>query len=244
MRSFLLLFCSSLICLFAHSQWTTTGTTIYNSNTGNVGIGTSTPGAKLEVAGPALLMTGTNKFYFYEVTNVDRALAGIRVNAGNPVFNAKDNGVLYLNRDVNADTYIESAPDGINNIEIATFKKNGNVGIGTLNPQAKLAVNGDIVAKQMTVTLSGWSDYVFYDDYRLPSLASVAKYIHFNKHLPDVPSATEVETKGVDLGASQAILLKKIEELTLYMIQQKKELDAQRKKIARLERMMASGTKK
>jgi len=213
------------------AQWTTSGSNVYTTNTVNVGIGTTTPQARLEVSGPALLMSGGSQFYFKEVTDVDRTKAGIRVNTGNPVLNAKNNGTLYLNRDVNSDTWIESAPDGVNNIEIAIFKANGNVGIGTTTPQAKLAVNGDVVAKKITVTQTGWPDYVFSRHYKLRSLAQVGQYIQQYQHLPDVPSADSVAKNGLDLGSGQAALLKKIEELTLYALEQQKLLEGQRERL-------------
>jgi predicted DNA-binding protein (UPF0251 family) len=101
---------------------------------------------------------------------------------------------------------------------------NGNIGMGAgPDDMHKLLVNGTIKAKEVKVTLSGWSDYVFDDEYRLKSLQEVEKYIQDNKHLPDVPSALEVEKEGVNIGEMEAILLKKIEELTLYMIELKKE---------------------
>ncbi len=100
---------------------------------------------------------------------------------------------------------------------------NGNVGIGLANPTNTLAVNGDIRAREIVVTLDGWPDYVFAPDYRLRPLDEVQAFIARHGHLPDIPSANEIAQGGVNLGASQAQLLRKIEELTLYMLQLKQE---------------------
>jgi hypothetical protein len=94
----------------------------------------------------------------------------------------------------------------------------GNVGIGTTNPQYSLSVNGTVQAKEVIVN-TGWADYVFYPVYRLKPLTELAAYIRKNRHLPDIPSETEVKQRGVSLGDMQAKLLAKIEQLTLYMIQ-------------------------
>ena len=99
----------------------------------------------------------------------------------------------------------------------------GNVGIGTTSPQSALAVNGTITSKVMITTQTGWADFVFKNDYNLPSLTDVENYIKVNGHLPAVPSETEILTNGNNLGQTDAILLQKIEELTLYMIELKKE---------------------
>jgi hypothetical protein len=97
----------------------------------------------------------------------------------------------------------------------------GNVGIGTTTPDAKLTVKGDIHTQEIKVDLSGAlvPDYVFEEDYPLPSLAETEIYIKANKHLPEVPSAKEMEENGIDLKRMNLLLLKKIEELTLYLIQ-------------------------
>ena len=100
----------------------------------------------------------------------------------------------------------------------------GNVGIGTNNPDAKLAVNGKIHTKEVKVDLTGWSDFVFYDNYKLPTLKEVENHIKENGHLKDIPSAKEVEKNGIYLGEMNSKLLQKIEELTLYTIQQEKEI--------------------
>ena len=99
---------------------------------------------------------------------------------------------------------------------------NGNIGIGTNNPLAKLSVDGNICAKEVRVSLSGspcWPDYVFAQDYDLMKISDLRSYVQQHRHLPGVPSAAEVEENGVELGATTEILLQKIEEMTLYILQ-------------------------
>jgi hypothetical protein len=116
-----------------------------------------------------------------------------------------------------------------------TLFNNGNVGVGTDAPSEKLSVNGNVRAKKVIVTQNGWSDYVFNDDYKLKPLSEVEVFIKRNKHLPDIPSAKEVEEKGISVGDNQALLLKKIEELTLYVIELKKENQQHSQRIQKLE---------
>ncbi|SHK79022.1 hypothetical protein SAMN05444266_101151 [Chitinophaga jiangningensis] len=111
---------------------------------------------------------------------------------------------------------------------------NGNVGIGTLSPAEKLSVNGTVLAKKVKVTATGWPDYVFAQNYALPSLQEVEKYIGEHQHLPGVPSAAEVEREKVDLGAMNEILLRKIEELTLYLIEERKEREVLKAEVEKL----------
>lgn len=112
---------------------------------------------------------------------------------------------------------------------------NGNVGIGTLNPTAKLSVNGKIHTKEVRVdlNLSDWADFVFKENYNLPTLKEVENHIKEKGHLKDIPSAKEVQKKGIYLGYMNAKLLQKIEELTLYTIEQEKKIIALEKENAK-----------
>lgn len=102
----------------------------------------------------------------------------------------------------------------------------GIVRIGTSSNRATLNVNGEVITRKVKVTQNNWPDYVFESNYQLPSLYEIEQFIQKNKHLPEIPSATAIENNGLDIGETQALLLKKIEELTLYTIQQQKQIDA------------------
>jgi hypothetical protein len=120
----------------------------------------------------------------------------------------------------------------------------GTVQIGTITtfPAGfKLAIAGNMIAEQVKVkkSVSGaWPDFVFANEYKLPTLNSIEQYVNENKHLPEIPSAREVEKDGQDLGEMNRLLLKKVEELTLYMIEQNKKLENQQKEINVLKEKM------
>ena len=102
----------------------------------------------------------------------------------------------------------------------------GNVGIGTTDPKGyKLAVAGKVRATEVKVEALPWPDYVFESKYKLSSLPDLDKFIKLNKHLPEIPSAAQVEKEGINLGEMNAKLLKKIEELTLHLIEQDKKFE-------------------
>lgn len=107
----------------------------------------------------------------------------------------------------------------------------GNVGIGTTNPDSKLTVAGDIHAQELKLDLNGSvaPDYVFKENYNLKSLEEVEAFINNKGHLPNIPSGKEMEEQGINLKDLNLKLLEKIEELTLYAIQQEYKISYQQK---------------
>ncbi len=167
---------------------------------GSVGIGTASPKGKLHIAAPdestssAISIRQSNSDVYGFDIGLDQSL----------------NGNMFFYR-VYADTRHQV-------MEID--RNNGNIGIGTSPASThKLAVEGSIGAREIKVQAPpGWPDYVFSPDYELPTLEETKTYIEENQHLPEIPSAAEMETNGVAVGEMNMLLLKKIEELTLYVI--------------------------
>ncbi|MFS4454734.1 hypothetical protein [Maribacter sp. 2304DJ31-5] len=128
--------------------------------------------------------------------------------------------------------------NGIANPSV-TINNNGNMAVGTSGTGShKLAVGGSIGAREIKVEVGTWSDYVFFSDYDLPTLEEVEKHIKEKGHLINIPSTKEVEANGIRLGEMNRLLLEKIEELTLYVIELKKQNDQQQIEIQRMNQLI------
>jgi hypothetical protein len=123
-----------------------------------------------------------------------------------------------------------------NNVERVSILSDGTVGIGTKATQGyKLAVNGSAIFTKVRIrAYTGWPDYVFKKDYHLPGLDSLEKYIRVHQHLPGVTPATTVKEEGIDIADDHAVLLKKVEELTLYLIKEHKQIEELAKEVKQL----------
>jgi len=161
--------------------------------------------------------TLTSKSFLSPQDNIDYSQF-IRNNSGG--------AVVYLNQVSTGPIFRASSGTATPNSAVKfTIENNGGVGIGTVNLEDyMLAVNGKIRAKEIKVE-TGWADFVFDNNYNLRKIEEVEKFISDYKHLPDIPSAKEVEENGINLGEMDAKLLQKIEELTLYMIEQNKRIE-------------------
>jgi hypothetical protein len=213
---------------------------------GNIGVGTNAPEGKLHVKGCAyfgnqnedaahrIALGGsggdygsigygylyTNSSLSYKYSVIDYA-SQLRFDQGGFTFNTAASG--------------SSIGSPVTFTSAMVIKNNGNVGIGS-NPDHKLDVKGTVHAEEVLVDLNvPGPDYVFEPDYNLLSLKETEGYININKHLPEVPSAKEMEADGIKLKEMNLLLLKKVEELTLHLIQMEKTVQEQNERIQTLE---------
>ncbi len=132
-----------------------------------------------------------------------------------------------------------TAGDTVSWSKLFTIQDSGNVGVGVDSPANKFEVKGKIRAEEVVVE-SNWADFVFEENYELMPLEEVADFISEEKRLPGVPTAEDVQTQGASVGETQAMLLQKVEELTLYLIQQEAENAKLMKRIETLETLINS----
>jgi len=197
--------------------------------TGNVGIGVTNPLTKLDI-GTTQPLEGfrithnTDGFVTLRSTSLSQG-------AYNNITQSGDAGIVYGSNTagIGAGNFGFVITPWANAESGMRIDKDGNVGIATSNTLGyRLAVNGNAVFVKVVVKQKqNWPDYVFHNNYSLRPLSEMEQYIQQNHHLPEVPSAKEVGKNGLDLGDNQAALLKKIEELTLYAIEQNKKLEQQ-----------------
>jgi hypothetical protein len=228
---------------FSYAQWTN-GADIYNTNTGSVTIGASTSAAINASAAlfPSItpkftVVTGQGPTAYTDLVTlrhpgadsdaVQRQIGfALKLSSEGTSGESDKMGGMILESS-NRYGNIPSFSLVTANARRLTIDYYGNVGVNTINTKGyKLAVNGSAIATSMTVKLNpNWPDYVFNKDYQLLSLAEVKTYIDQNQHLPEMPSEQEIAKWGLNLGEMNRLLVKKVEELTLYLIEQNKRIE-------------------
>jgi len=212
------------------------GTVTFLAN-GNVGIGTTSPGTKLHVA-------GSNDMFKLENTDGTTAnqytqMELVAGTAHNYIWTNNQNSPGFFGGSGALNLYTGSASpiafftNGSSTPQMV-MASGGNVGIGTTTPDQLLSVAGTIHSKQVKVDLIGWPDYVFKPKYHLPSLLEIKTYVDKNHHLPGIPSEQDVAKNGINLGEMNKLLVKKVEELTLYQIEQDARIAALEKALSKL----------
>ncbi|WP_442589901.1 hypothetical protein ACSBL2_01440 [Pedobacter sp. AW31-3R] len=206
-------------------SWGNIAQNYFTINKGKVGVGTASPSQKLDVAG---------NLYLRNMTNETGAGSSISLSSydlthlGPKIYSYLDmaSGTASRSRLI-----LSSYANGYQNELVLN---GGNVGIGTMTPGEKLSVNGAIRSHMVTVETKNWPDYVFEKDYKKRSLSEVEQFVAKHKHLPDMPSAKDITAHGQNLGEVNKLLVKKVEELTLYLIELNKQLLKQQQLIEHL----------
>lgn len=215
--------------------------------TGRVGIGTSNPSTSLHVIGNTII-TGITQIDGGANIGGNSGIDGdLTLDAVNPTIQLQnsnvDKGFVQLSGDhlrigTNSGNAAGKFVIRTNGGDRFFVDGSGNVNIGSQTDAAGyiLRVGGRMICEEVKVKLqtSTWPDYVFAENYKLPALSEVDKFIKLNKHLPNIPSAAEVAKNGLELGDMQNRMMEKIEELTLYIIQQQKEIDYLKTSIKKL----------
>jgi hypothetical protein len=215
-----------------YSKWGVVNPSTIESE--NVGIGINNPVSKLQVIGD-ISSSGNNRRIGFDTRDTFTNAMGTIAHYG---MSLTDNAAKQP-------IVSHSGFFGINfytvGIERLRITDSGNVGIGSINPDEKLTVKGKIHAEEVRVDLLVPADYVFQKyytgksdlkpEYIMPTLAEIEKYTKENNHLPNVPSAHQIKEEGLQLGEMSNTLLQKIEELTLYIIEQDKKITALEMKI-------------
>lgn len=219
---------------------------ISTSTNGNVGVGSNSPVGLFDVYGasyPNFRLRSPNASLDIGVATSNGAFAPYARN-GNVIVRMlgginEEKGILFHlpNNLGDGKSYFKFGDD-YNGAWVGIYNNkkmiiSGMVGIGTSNPTRPLEVNGAIRAKEIIVE-SGWADFVFDSDFKLRPLAEVESHIKTYRRLPDIPSETEVKENGIGLSEMNTKLLQKVEELTLYVIQQQKELMQMKKELESL----------
>ncbi|MEZ2440218.1 hypothetical protein AB6805_00750 [Chitinophaga sp. RCC_12] len=198
---------------------------------GNLSLGTFSSAAKLDIdGGPTWTTHGWRKsIKLYNAAAIEFASTSRSFGLGASGAN------LYFSN-------MNSDGSGVANYFLVADGNTGNMSIGGPNPVAnyKLTVEGTLGARRVKVQQGAWADYVFHPEYELPSLQEVEHFVTTEKHLEGIPSEKEVLEKGLDLGEFDQQLLKKVEELTLYIIQLNKNVERLNKQVAAQQQTIAT----
>jgi hypothetical protein len=226
----------------ASAQWSTLGNNTVHSNTGNVGIGTASPCAPLHIKSTSNTYTGQRN--------------AIVLDNGNLSGNRSSDIVWAANGVPKWEMGNDKAANGeqtfyLFDLESTAFPRllitsNGNICIGTDNPKGyKLAVAGGVIAESVTIKMQNtWPDYVFDKDYKLLPLPELKKFVDRHRHLPEVSSEKDIKDKGLDLAEINRQLTKKIEELTLYLIENDESDKLLLERLKKLEKASARNSSK